>query len=120
MASNNSSKKLSSLIANLMLEKKAEDIKIIKVEKITTLTDYFVICTSGSEPQTKAIKDNIEKTLRKQGLKAYNREGLETSLDWVLIDYFDVVAQIFSKKARDYYDIERLWADGEITEVKES
>ena len=120
MASNNSSKKLSKLIADLMLEKKAEDIKIIQVEKITTLTDYFVICSSSSEPQTKAIKDNIERTLRKQGLKAYNRDGQETSLDWVLIDYFDVVAQIFSKKARDYYDIERLWADGVITEVKES
>tara|TARA_Y100001970_G_C14070470_1_gene769128 strand:+ start:18 stop:380 length:363 start_codon:yes stop_codon:yes gene_type:complete len=120
MASNKSSKHLSKLIAKLMLEKKAEDIKIIRVEKITTLTDYFVICSSGSDPQTKAIRDNIEMSLRKKGVKAYNREGLEKSLDWVLIDYFDVVAQIFSKKARNYYDIERLWADGEIIEVLES
>jgi ribosome-associated protein len=89
-------------ISELMLEKKAVDIIIIDVRKITTLTDFFVVCTSESEPQTRAITDHINLTMKKEGTQSWHIEGYE-HLDWVLIDYVNIVAHIFSKKTREYY-----------------
>ena len=105
-------------ISELMLEKKALDIIIIDVRKVTTLTDFFVICTSESETQTRAITDHINLTLKKEGTKSWHIEGYE-HLDWVLIDYVNIVAHIFSKEAREYYEFERLWADGVLKRVKD-
>ena len=103
-------------ISKLMLEKKALDIRIIDVRKITTLTDCFVICTSESEPQTRAITDHIHKQMKKDGIKAWHIEGYE-HLDWVLLDYVNIVVHVFSLESREYYDLERLWADGQIAQV---
>ena len=105
-------------ISELMLEKKALDITIIDVRKITTLTDYFVICTSESQPQTRAITDHINLTMKKEGTESWHIEGYQ-NLDWVLIDYVNIVTHIFSKEARAYYEFERLWADGVITTVRD-
>ena len=99
-----------------MLEKKALDIKIIDVRNITTLTDFFVICTSESEPQTRAITDHIHQQMKEDGMRAWHIEGYE-NLDWVLLDYVNIVVHVFSRESRDYYDLERLWADGKITQV---
>ena len=103
-------------ISTLMLEKKALDIKIIDVRNITTLTDFFVICTSESEPQTRAITDHIHEQMKANGMKAWHIEGYE-NLDWVLLDYVNIVVHVFSRDSRDYYDLDRLWADGKITQV---
>ena len=105
-------------ISELMLEKKAIDIKVIDVKGITTLTDYFVICTSESEPQTRAITDHINFTMKKEGKLSWHIEGYQ-HLDWVLIDYVNIVVNVFSKITRDYYEFERLWADGIITKVQD-
>ena len=104
-------------ISEMMLEKKALDVKIIDVRKITTLTDFFIICTSESEPQTRAISDHINEQMKKKGIRAWHIEGYE-HLDWVLLDYVNIVAHIFSQESRSYYDLERLWADGKITLLK--
>ena len=101
-----------------MLEKKAQDIIIIDVRKITTLTDFFVVCTSESEPQTRAITDHINQTMKKEGTQSWHIEGYE-HLAWVLIDYVNIVVHIFSKETREYYEFERLWADGTITTVQD-
>ena len=103
-------------ISELMLDKKAVDIKIIDVRKITTLTDFFVICTSESGPQTRAISDHIQRKLREEGIKVWHIEGYE-NLNWVLLDYINIVVHVFSRESREYYDLERLWADGQITQV---
>ena len=105
-------------ISELMLEKKALDIIIIDVRKITTLTDFFVVCTSESEPQTRAITDHINQKMKEEGVKSWHIEGYE-NLDWVLVDYINIVVHIFSKDAREYYELERLWADGNITKVQD-
>ena len=105
-------------ISELMMEKKAIDIIIIDVRKITTLTDFFVVCTSESAPQTRAITDHINLTMKKEGTKSWHIEGYE-HLDWVLIDYVNIVTHIFSKETREYYEFERLWADAKITRIKE-
>ena len=105
-------------ISELMIEKKALDIIIIDVRKITTLTDFFVVCTSNSQPQTRAITDHINQKMKEEGVKSWHIEGYE-HLDWVLIDYVNIVVHIFSKDAREYYELERLWADGNITKVQD-
>ena len=106
-------------IANLMLEKKATNIKIFDVRKITSFSDYFIICDSGSEPQTKAILNHILRTLKKNGLRKINIEG-ENKLDWVLIDYVSFIVHIFSEEKRLFYDIDRLWADAKVTSIEEN
>ena len=105
-------------ISDLMLDKKALDIIIIDVHKITTLTDFFVICTSESEPQTRAITDHIYEQMKEDGMRAWHIEGFQ-KLDWILLDFVNIVAHVFSKDAREYYEFERLWADGKITRVKD-
>ena len=113
------SQQIAKQISKLMLDKKALDIQIIDVQELTTLTDFFIICTSESEPQTRAICNHIEDELIKNNIKTWHKEGYE-NLDWVLLDYVNIVAQIFSRKSREYYDFERLWGDAKITNVKES
>ena len=105
-------------ISELMMEKKAIDIIIIDVRKITTLTDFFVVCTSESQPQTRAITDHINQKMKEEGVRSWHIEGYE-HLDWVLIDFVNIVVHIFSKETRKYYEFERLWADGTITKVQD-
>ena len=105
-------------ISELMIDKKALDIQIIDVRSITTLTDFFVICTSESEPQSRAIADHINRTMKTEGNSSWHTEGYEY-LDWVLIDFVNIVVHIFSKKTREYYEFERLWADGKISKIKD-
>ena len=112
-------KKTISFITNCMLEKKAREIKVIYVDKLTSLTDVFITCTSDSDPQTKAISNHIKDTLNEKGIKAWHTEGYE-NLNWVLIDYVNIVVNIFNQESRKYYDIERLWADAKIELIEES
>ena len=106
-------------IAKLMLEKKASNIKIFDVRKITSMADYFIVCDAGSEPQIKAILNHITKTLKKNGVAPVNIEG-QNKLEWVLIDYFNFIVHIFNEEKRTFYDIDRLWADAKITMIKDT
>ena len=120
MSKNINYNKLSKAITELMLDKKATEIQIINVSKLTSLTDYFIICSSDSEPKTKAIMNHIkDKVHEKYDIKPLHLEGIE-NLEWVLLDYVSIVVNIFSKEKREYYNIERLWADAKITLIKES
>lgn len=103
-------KTLAKKVAQLALEKKAEDVVIMDVRKITSITDFFVICSAESSVQLKAIVDHIVEGLEKKGVKAWHVEGY-TNLIWVLIDYVDVVVHVFLKQARDFYGLERFWGD---------
>tara|TARA_X000001036_G_C20683298_1_gene806653 strand:+ start:1769 stop:2113 length:345 start_codon:yes stop_codon:yes gene_type:complete len=111
-------KKITLKISELMLDKKAIDIQIIDVVGLTSLTDYFVNCSSQSDPQTRAIKNHIEEKIRQEyNIKPLHIEGNE-GLRWVLMDYINIVVNIFNEDERKYYDIERLWADGKIKKIK--
>ena len=114
----NNSKKISKLASALMLEKKAYDIKIIDVKKITTLTDIFIICTSDSDVQSRAITNNIKVGLEKYKIKPLNIEGYQF-LKWVLMDYVNVTINIFQKEYRNFYNIERLWADAKVETIRD-
>lgn len=91
--------------------KRGEDIEVIKVDDITVLTDYFVIATANSNTQLKAIADEVEYKLSEQGIEPHHIEGERT--DWVCLDYLGVVIHILLKDSRGFYQIERLWEDGE-------
>ena len=105
-------------ITQLMLDKKALDIKIIDVSGLTSLTDYFINCSSQSDPQTRAIKNHIEEQLlEKYKIKPSHIEGYE-GLRWILMDYINIVINIFNEEERKYYDVERLWGDGKVKKVK--
>ncbi len=110
---------ISKRIAQLMYERKALDVKILDVHKITSMADYFVICTSESSPQTKAIADHISDTLRDEGLRPAHIEGYQ-HLNWVLMDYLEILVHVFHKDSRSYYGIERLWADADMIPVEDS
>ena len=105
-------------MSKLMLDKKALDIQIIDVRGLTSITDYFINCSSQSEPQTRAIKNHIQDSLfEKYQIKPLHIEGYE-NLKWILMDYVSIVVNIFNEKEREYYNIERLWSDAKITKVK--
>ena len=108
--------KIAKKITELMIDKKALDIMLIDLKGITTLTDYFIICTSESDPQTRAIFNHIKDQLIKKDVKPWKTEGYEY-LHWVIMDYINFVIHIFNKEARSYYDFERLWGDAKITKI---
>ncbi len=110
------SQELARLIAELSLEKKAENVKILNLSDITTITDYFVICSADSEMQVKAICDHIVEKMEQRHVKVWHTEGYQSS-NWVLLDLVDVVVHIFKPEIRQYYALEKLWGDAEIIEV---
>jgi len=103
-------------IADLIFNKKGYDVRIIDLRHLTTFSDFFVICSADSDTQVKAIADEIDKSLRDEGIKCWHKEGY-TALSWVLLDYVDVVVHVFKKDAREFYNIEKLWGDAPSIEV---
>ena len=87
---------LAKKIAELVFNKKGYDVRILDLKEVASFADYFVICSADSDTQVKAISDEIDKTLRDGGLKSWHKEGYR-SLNWVLIDYVDVVVHVFKK-----------------------
>ena len=90
--------------------KKAMDIKVLDIGSLTTLADYFVVCHCPSSTQMNAISDEIEEKFKEQGLLMLN-QGAHGSDQWILMDYGDVVVHIFNTESREFYGIEKLWAD---------
>ncbi len=91
------------------LEKKAEELSILEMEKGSgAFTDYFVLCSGTNPRQVQAIADEVELRLKKTGLRPTHVEGYNQA-EWVLVDYVDFVVHVFSEKARKFYDLERLW-----------
>ncbi len=97
--------------------KRGLDIEVIKVSDLTIITDYFVIATTTSNTQLKAIADEIEFKLSEQGIEPHHIEG-RTS-EWICLDYTGVVIHVLLNKGRDFYQIERLWDDGEKIDISE-
>ena len=104
---NNSSQSLFKEIIKLAFEKKAKNLISLDLRGNSSLTDYFIICHGNSEPQIKAIVDNIRKGT---SFKPRHLEGYENK-KWVLLDYFDIIVHVFDEKEREYYSVENIWAD---------
>ena len=111
------SKELVEIVVEHIQDKKGYDIKILDLRDLSAMSDYFIICSADANVQVKAIADEVDKKLRKDGIKCYHREGYN-SLNWVLLDYFDVIVHVFKKEAREFYNLEKLWGDAKIEEIK--
>src|SRR5215472_13273244 len=100
------------------LDKKAQDAVVLELGEICSFTDYFLICTGTSTRHNQTIAEHIEETLKKQGVRPLHMEGLSEG-EWILLDYVDFVVHIFSSRAREFYDLERLWRAGKRRDAHE-
>ena len=96
--------------------KRAEDIKVIGIRDLTVIADYFVIANGTSTTQTKALADEVEYKLKESGLMPLRIEGYQ-SANWIVLDYGSVVVHVFYKETRQFYNLERLWSDGEQIDI---
>src|SRR5690606_2736231 len=102
-----------------VLSKKAHDVTVMDMRSVSGVADYFVMCTGDSDLQIRAIADAVEENLRTElGERPWHREGYE-HLQWVLLDYVDLVVHIFSQEKRAFYGLERLWGDAPSEQVSE-
>jgi ribosome-associated protein len=115
------SKKLCDAIVKGMQEKKAIDILVMDLRKVkNAVADFFVICSGGSDKQLDAIADSVDEEVYKTVKEnPWHVEG-KNNKEWMLLDYFDVVAHIFRKDKREFFALEKLWGDAEMTEIEDS
>lgn len=117
MAEHNS-KEMAKLAYEALDEKKAIDIKIINIEEVSVLADYFIIASGSNRNQVQALADNVEETLYKAGYSIRQTEGYRTA-NWVLMDYGDIIVHVFDSENRLFYDLERIWRDGKATTIED-
>ena len=98
--------------------KKGMDIKLLKIDRVSSLADYFLICTGTSNTHVKTLCDYAEYTLEELGEKMLGREGHRGNT-WELLDYGTIVIHVFTDEARKFYDLERLWADAEVIDLRD-
>ena len=97
-------------IVEIASDKKGSDIVMLRTGELTTMADYFVICSGGSERQIDAVADGILELLRRDGVRPISREGTPES-HWILLDYGSVIVHVFTPPERDYYQLERRWSE---------
>ena len=107
------SKELTKKICTLIDEKKGIDIKVIDISKISVIADYFVIAGGSNSRQIQSIADNIEESLLAEKVHPKSLEGYQGA-NWILMDYGDVIIHIFNQEVRLFYDLERIWTDGQL------
>ena len=112
------SKNLAKVLANAALSKKAYDITILDLRKLTTMTDYFVVCSVDSDTQARAVADEIKNESLEKGETSVRKEGYSEGR-WILLDYMDVVVHVFHKEMREFYNLEKLWGDAKIEYVSD-
>lgn len=105
-------------IVQALDSKQAVDITAMKISDLTTIGDYFVVASGNSNAQVKALAEEVENQLSKLGVEPKKVEGTQSAL-WILMDYYDVIVHIFYKETREFYSIERLWADAPKVDIEE-
>jgi ribosome-associated protein len=111
-------KTLAKKIAAFALTKKAANVVMMDLRKVTDMADFFVVCSADSDVQVKAVADAIIDGTETLGEKTWHQEGL-SQRQWVLLDYVDVVVHVFHKDARRFYGLEKLWGDAKIETVED-
>lgn len=109
---------LAVVIVKALDAKKGENIQLLKTQELTTLADYFVICTASSSTHVKTLTDAVEAAADDVGEPVLRREG-HRSGSWVLLDYGCVIVHVFQDEARKFYDLERLWSDAEVVDISD-
>lgn len=111
--------KILETIVKALDSKRAEDIQVIGVGELTILGDYFVIANGTSTTHTRTLADEIDYKLSEMGIEPIRREGRGNGSSWIVLDYGDVIVHVFYKEARDFYKLERMWADGEHIDISQ-
>lgn len=111
------SREMAEIAVKALDGKKGKEIKLIRIDKITTLAEYFVICTGTSNTQINALCDEVEKQLTEAGEEPLHREGYRGGT-WVLLDYGCIAVHVFNHEAREFYGLERLWRDGKPLDLR--
>ena len=111
-------KEIAYAVTKALDEKKGMDIKLLKIDKVSSLADYFLICTGTSNTHVKTLCDYAEYTLEELGEPMLGREGHRGNA-WELLDYGTIVVHVFTEEARVFYSLERLWADAETVDISE-
>ena len=106
------------VLAKALDSKKGNEIKVLKTQDLTTLADYFDICTATSNTQVKAMSDACEEAMEKNGERVHHIEGHRDGT-WLLLDFSDVVVHVFTDETRKFYDLERLWGDAEEVDLSD-
>ena len=104
-------KEMAKLAVAALEDKKAADVKVINIEKVSALADYFIIASGTNRNQVQAMSEAVEEELQKHDIHPKSIEGYQ-SANWILMDYGDIVLHIFDEENRLFYDIERIWKDG--------
>lgn len=102
-----------------VLDKKATDVVVLDLRGTPAFTDFFVLCSGGSQRQVKAIADAVEESLRASGVRPNHVEGYDRA-EWVLMDFFTFIVHVFSPQMRTFYGLERLWGDAERIELADA
>lgn len=105
-------------LARALDSKKGQDVKVLKTEELTTLCDYFVLCTATSNTQIKAMSDACEEEMEQHGEQVHHIEGHRDGT-WLLMDFSSVVVHVFTDEARKFYDLERLWGDAQQVDISQ-
>lgn len=105
-----------SFVLKAVDDKKAFDIKLLNISNLTTIADYFVICSGNSDRQVISISDEVDDKMSKAGYELKSKEGYRTGR-WILLDYGDIIVHVFHKEDRDFYNLDRLWVDAEDIEI---
>ncbi len=103
--------KIIDIAANSLNVKKARDLKVLRVEDLTVLTEYFIIATATSSTHVRSLADEVEEKLRSAGLSPHHIEGKTTG--WIILDYSSVIVHIFTPDSREFYNLDKIWSDAE-------
>ena len=110
------SRKMAKIAHAALDERKGEDIKVIDISEISVLADYFIIANGTNDSQVRALVENVEEKLSKEGFEPKQREGYGLG-SWVLLDFGNIIVHVFDKENRLFYDLERIWRDGKLIDV---
>ena len=116
--SDNVSKKMARIAYDALEDKKAENIRVLGIENVSIIADYMLIASGSNRNQVQALAENVEEKLEKAGYQVRQKEGMR-SANWILMDYGDILINIFDRENRLFYDLERIWVDGEPVSAQE-
>ena len=113
----NKSTKMTQLAIQALEDKKGNDVQIIDIREVSVIADYFIIASGSNPNQVKTMADNVEETLGRAGYELRQSEGYGTA-SWILMDYNDIIVHIMIEETRDFYSLEKLWADAKELELE--
>ena len=114
----NNSKEMTTLGIKALEDKKGNDIRVIDIQDVSIIADYFIIASGSNRNQVQTMADNVEEVLGRAGYEPRQLEGYGTAT-WILMDYNDIIVHIFSEEDRLFYDLERIWRDGKNVDIDE-